>query len=107
MLNCYVPSPTLAYCGNTDNAALTWHSLRATDNPHARNATYRAYRVAERGELPASVDECDAYVIGGSPSGVYDDERWMRDVRAFVHATATRRDAPRIAAICFGTCDTR
>ena len=34
-------------------------------------------------ELPAGVADCDAYVITGSPNGVYDRLPWMAALQAF------------------------
>lgn len=52
------------------------------------------------GELPASPEECDGYVITGSRYSVYDDEAWIADLAAFLaRAVAARR---KVAGICFG-----
>jgi GMP synthase-like glutamine amidotransferase len=51
------------------------------------------------GELPARADSCDAYVITGSASGVYDGDAWIDPLKDFV------RDASGPSAmvgICFG-----
>lgn len=57
----------------------------------------RTYDVP-RGELPAP-GECSAYVLTGSPAGVYDPLPWMPPLMEFLRATKGR--AP-IAGICFG-----
>jgi GMP synthase-like glutamine amidotransferase len=52
------------------------------------------------GELPASPEECDGYVITGSRYSVYDDEPWITSLAAFLAgAVAARR---KVAGICFG-----
>jgi GMP synthase-like glutamine amidotransferase len=51
------------------------------------------------GELPRRADRCDAYVITGSASGVYDGDPWIDALKTFV------RDASgqcAMAGICFG-----
>jgi len=51
------------------------------------------------GELPRRADSCDAYVITGSASGVYDGDSWIGTLKDFV------RDASGPSAmvgICFG-----
>ena len=65
----------------------------------ADDVTYRVYR-AHAGELPPSIDECDAYLITGSRFSVYDDEPWIRALGDFV----VRLDSARkkLVGICFG-----
>ena len=53
-----------------------------------------------RGELPESVTSCDAYLISGARSAVYVDERWIRDLEAFIRG-AIEASIP-IFGICFG-----
>lgn len=52
------------------------------------------------GELPATLDECDSWMISGSRRSVYEDEGWIHDLhdvaRALVHA-----ERP-LVGICFG-----
>ena len=57
------------------------------------------YRVTE-GELPASPLDCDAYLLTGSPKGVYDDERWIAELGEFVRESyaADRK----LVGVCFG-----
>lgn len=60
---------------------------------------YVTYDTAE-GQLPDSFDECDAYLITGSPCSVYDNYDWIKDLGNFVrHAHAA--DKP-LVGICFG-----
>jgi len=60
---------------------------------------YVGYDVAA-GRFPDSVDACDAYLITGSPKGVYDDFEWITDLDNFI------RDAfqagKKLVGICFG-----
>jgi len=88
----------------TDDDAIDWH-----DTPFDTYVRffeqekppfeYRGYEV-NRGELPASAGECDAYVITGSPMGVYDADPWIAELGQFI------RDAyaagKRLIGICFG-----
>jgi GMP synthase-like glutamine amidotransferase len=55
---------------------------------------------AERGELPASLDECDGWLCSPSRSSVYDDEPWIAGVEAVLRA-AVADDVP-FVGICFG-----
>ena len=54
---------------------------------------------AYKGELPSSVENCQAYLITGSASSVYDDEPWLEGLGRFVMDAA--RSVP-IVGICFG-----
>ncbi len=55
---------------------------------------------AHRGELPASVDECDGWLLGGSRRSVSEEIGWIRDAEHFVRA-AHAAERPTIG-ICFG-----
>ena len=52
----------------------------------------------QRGELPAEPGGHDAYLITGSPAGVYDGHPWIEDLKAFIR----RADASKLVGICFG-----
>ena len=51
------------------------------------------------GELPRRADICDAYVITGSASGVYDGDSWIEPLKEFVR-DASGQSA--MVGICFG-----
>ncbi len=63
-----------------------------------RNRTYRSYDV-QAGELPGDPAECSAYVITGSPAGVYDDLPWIPPFLAFLRKV---RGQAKLVGICFG-----
>jgi len=60
---------------------------------------YVGYDVAGS-QFPDSLDACDAYLITGSPRGVYDVDEWIAELAAFI------RDAyqvgKKLVGICFG-----
>jgi GMP synthase-like glutamine amidotransferase len=60
---------------------------------------YVGYDVAG-GQFPDSLDACDAYLVTGSPKGVYDADEWIAELAAFI------RDAyqagKKLVGICFG-----
>lgn len=60
---------------------------------------YRDYDLT-RGEFPASVDECDAWLITGSKWGVNDGEEWIEHAHEFVRALHAGRHT--LIGICFG-----
>ena len=62
-------------------------------------AAYRHYAALE-GELPASVDEADLWVITGSKHGVYEGHGWIGPLEGFIRAC--RAGGGRMFGICFG-----
>lgn len=56
---------------------------------------YAAYDVAS-GEMPG---EADAYLVTGSPAGVYEDLPWIGDLIAFLRA---KKGQAKLVGICFG-----
>ena len=60
---------------------------------------YRFYQV-QQGELPASADECDAWLITGSKAGVYDDLPWIAPLQEWIR-NAHAQDK-KLLGICFG-----
>jgi GMP synthase-like glutamine amidotransferase len=55
---------------------------------------------ADRGELPASLDECDGWLCSPSRSSVYDDEPWIAGVEDLLRVVVAD-DVP-FVGICFG-----
>lgn len=53
-----------------------------------------------KGDFPSSVDDCDAYLITGSPSGVYDEEDWIARLKDFIPLAYTA--GKKLIGICFG-----
>lgn len=52
------------------------------------------------GETPASIDDCDAWVISGSPASVYEEHEWITTGEEIVRAlTAAERP---LLGVCFG-----
>lgn len=58
----------------------------------------RTYDVAA-GALPPDVGRHDAYLVTGSPAGVYDDLPWIPKLATFLRAAKGRA---RLVGICFG-----
>ena len=61
--------------------------------------TFRTYRVVE-GQFPASVKECDGWLITGSRHGVYEDHDWIPPLEQFIR-DAYAAHVPMVG-ICFG-----
>jgi GMP synthase-like glutamine amidotransferase len=59
---------------------------------------YRVYRAYD-GDIPATVDECDGYLITGSPASAMERAPWMLNLGEFcIRAMETRP----VVGICFG-----
>ena len=54
---------------------------------------------AKAGELPASDTACGAYVLTGSPAGVYDNLPWIPGLLGFLRQA---RGKAKLVGICFG-----
>lgn len=52
-----------------------------------------------RGELPGSAAACDAYVLTGSPAGVYEDLPWIPPLLGFLQQAKGRA---KLVGLCFG-----
>jgi GMP synthase-like glutamine amidotransferase len=60
---------------------------------------YTGYQVAQ-GQLPESPNACDAYVVTGSPKGVYDDDPWIAELAQFLRDCYAA--GKKLIGICFG-----
>jgi len=60
---------------------------------------FRDYDV-QRGEYPATLDECDAYLITGSRHSVYEDQPWIHRLADFVRELDAAQH--KLVGICFG-----
>ena len=60
---------------------------------------FRTYR-AWNGELPASIDACDAWLITGSRQSVYDDDPWILALGELVRELHRARRT--LVGVCFG-----
>jgi GMP synthase-like glutamine amidotransferase len=72
-------------------------SLLRRAAPHVE---LRHYDVSGAGELPATTDECDAWLCTGSRRSVYDDVDWIRDLAGFVREVHASRSP--FVGVCFG-----
>lgn len=64
---------------------------------HTMNLT--EYRITED-EFPRHPGECDAYLITGSPKGVYDHEGWIGQLGDFIRDSYL--EGTKLVGICFG-----
>jgi len=68
-------------------------------SPALPEATYLTHDIVNDAPMPA-LDSFDGLVLSGSEYGVYDQTRWMDDLRALL--LATRAAGKPIYGICFG-----
>ena len=84
------PPPELMQFGSYPDMFRAWLGPDAFD--------YAEYDV-EAGQLPASPEECPAYLVTGSRADAYGDERWVCELRASLVAA---KGKARLLGICFG-----
>ena len=60
----------------------------------------KVWDLYQSNHLPENVYQCDAYIVGGSPSGVNDDLNWIHRLTSFIRKAfhAQRK----LLGICFG-----
>jgi len=51
------------------------------------------------GDFPAAPEEQDAYIVTGSPAGVYDPFAWIGDLKSFLRET---KGKAKLVGVCFG-----
>ncbi len=60
---------------------------------------YTGYEAAH-GQLPTTADAHDAYIITGSPSGAYDNDAWIAELKQFIRVGYEEKR--KFVGICFG-----
>jgi len=68
-------------------------------NRAGRELEYAAFSPV-RGQMPASIDDCDGWLITGSRHGVYDELEWMAPLQDFIRELAEARRP--LIGVCFG-----
>lgn len=64
-----------------------------------KHLKFRHYHI-QQGEFPQDLNECDAYLITGSKTGVYDNEPWLAPLAEWI--TQAYAQKVRLIGICFG-----
>lgn len=59
----------------------------------------KSYLVAQ-GEFPNNIDECEGYIITGSPASSYDPEPWIIKLEEFIRQCNSHQK--KLLGICFG-----
>lgn len=79
LLLCHTFAPILKQVGGLNYSAIFQKEFLAVDSGVVLT-NFNAYK----GELPNSLDQCDVWLINGSPSGVYDDVEWIHQLGHFI-----------------------
>jgi GMP synthase-like glutamine amidotransferase len=90
-------------CGQTQSDWLQEHGEMADPFPPFLrqvdpSLVFKIYK-AHRGEFPQRADECDAWLITGSPSSVSERPVWQDQLAAFLVQAVQQRP---VVGICFG-----
>ena len=73
--------------------------IEALSGASEKQLEFSVYDV-EHGQYPASVNDCDGYIITGSRKSVYDDELWIHELNRYVVQLHEAR--AKLIGICFG-----
>ena len=95
LLLCHTFAPILKQVGGLNYSAIFQKEFLAVDSGVVLT-NFNAYK----GELPNSVDQCDVWLINGSPSGVYDDVEWIHQLGHFIEQLHVAKKPT--VGICFG-----
>lgn len=63
------------------------------------DSQFKTFQVAQN-KFPTSTDECDAWIITGSPASAYDNEHWVKRLIEFTKDCHSKKS--RVLGICFG-----
>ena len=95
LLLCDNFEPILKQVGGLNYSAIFQKEFLAIDS-NIRFTDFNAYK----GELPNTVDQCDVWLINGSPAGAYEDIDWVHQLSGFIEQLQTAKKPT--FGICFG-----
>lgn len=61
--------------------------------------TIKTFEVAQN-QFPKDINECEAWIIGGSPKSCYEDDEWIKNLEDFIRLC--HQDKKKLLGICFG-----
>ena len=79
LLLCHTFAPILQQVGGLNYSAIFRQQFLNIDH-NIRFTDFNAYEC----ELPSGVDQCDVWLINGSPAGAYDDLDWIHQLSDFI-----------------------
>jgi GMP synthase-like glutamine amidotransferase len=95
LLLCHTLEPILSNVGELDYPAIFREHFLAIDS----NISFTDFNVY-KGELPDSVDQCDVWLVNGSPAGAYEDIEWIHQLSGFIKQLDAAKKPT--FGICFG-----
>ena len=95
LLLCHTFAPILKQVGSLNYLAIFKKEFLSVDSSIVVT-DFNAYK----GELPHSVDQCDVWLVNGSPAGVYEDIEWIHQLSAFIEQLNAAKKPT--VGICFG-----
>ena len=95
LLLCHTFAPILQQVGGLNYSAIFREQFLNIDH-NIRFTDFNAYE----GELPGGVDQCDVWLINGSPAGAYDDLDWIHQLSDFIEQLNEAKKPT--FGICFG-----
>ena len=95
LLLCDTFEPILKQVGGLNYSSIFQKEFLAIDS-NIRFTDFNAYK----GELPNTVDQCDVWLINGSPAGAYEDIDWVHQLSGFIEQLQTAKKPT--FGICFG-----
>jgi GMP synthase-like glutamine amidotransferase len=94
ILNAYHFDPTPGTYQDEYNRLIMAFAKKAFPDQQIRN-----YDIA-LGKWPASIDECDAWIITGSAKAAYDSDPWITELKKWI--LDLDRNKKKLVGICFG-----
>lgn len=61
--------------------------------------TIKTFLVAQN-HFPKSIDECEGWIIGGSPKSCYENDPWIKELEKFIQLC--HKNKKKLLGICFG-----
>jgi GMP synthase-like glutamine amidotransferase len=95
LLLCHTLEPILSNVGELDYPAIFREHFLTIDS----NISLTDFNVY-KGELPDSVDQCDVWLVNGSPAGAYEDIEWIHQLSDYIKQLDAAKKPT--FGICFG-----
>ena len=95
LLLCHTSDSIVNNAGDLDSPAIFRQHFLAIDS----NIRFTDFNV-DKGDLPSSVNQCDVWLVNGSPAGAYQDIDWIHQLSDFIKQLDSAKKPT--FGICFG-----
>ena len=95
LLLCHTSDSIVNNAGDLDYPAIFRQHFLAIDS----NIRFTDFNV-DKGDLPSSVNQCDVWLVNGSPAGAYQDIDWIHQLSDFIKQLDSAKKPT--FGICFG-----